>query len=683
MSKLRFGISVVVVAFLGAAHSSGQSARPMSIVELIEVPQVRDGQLSPDGSQVLFVKFEADWKENSRVSHIWRIDADGANLVRLTNGEKGEQSPRWSPDGRSIVFVAKRGDDEHAQLYILPNDGGEARPLTRHEAATSSPSFSPDGAFVYFLAPDPKTEEQKTKKKLEDDVFAFDEDFEQEHLWKVSVASGEETRITEGSYSVRSYRASKDGTVLVHHRAPTPLVGDGNLSEVWLMRSDGTNPTRLTENTVAEAGAELSPDGKWVLFVSNSSESFETYYNDNLFLIPAAGGAHRMLLADMPHEVERARWSDDSRSIFFTANTGVRSELFQVDVTSEALTQLTRGDHALTGWDYFASAGKHLFGIDRRDNAGDLYWLASGGGEAVRITRVFEYLARDFLLPRQEAIRWKGEDGKEVEGLLYYPLDYQEGKRYPLVVQTHGGPAASDKFGFGRWSQYVQVLAARGYFVFQPNYRGSTGYGDEVLRDMVGHYFQQSHLDVMTGVDHLIAKGLVDSDRMVKMGWSGGGHMTNKIITHTDRFKAAASGAGAVNWISMYAQSDTRIYRTPWFGGTPWQEDAPIDTYWGHSPLKDIYKAKTPTLILVGEKDDRVPPPQSVELYRALKSNGVPTRLLIAPREPHGWQELRHELHKVNAELDWFEKYALGREYVWEKAPGDEEKEADKPTENP
>ena len=210
--------------------------------------------------------------------------------------------------------------------------------------------------------------------------------------------------------------------------------------------------------------------------------------------------------------------------------------------------------------------------------------------------------------------------------------------------------------------------------VFKPNYRGSTGYGDDFLRDMVGSYFNQSHLDVMTGVDYLVEKGMVDEDQMVKMGWSAGGHMTNKIITFTDRFKAASSGAGAVNWISMYGQSDVRVYRTPWFGGTPWEKNAPIDVYWNNSPLKDIYKVKTPTIILVGENDPRVPMPQSVELYRALKSNNIPTHLYVAPREPHGWRELHHELFKVNIELDWFEKHALNKDYKWELAPKTKDK---------
>jgi dipeptidyl aminopeptidase/acylaminoacyl peptidase len=283
---------------------------------------------------------------------------------------------------------------------------------------------------------------------------------------------------------------------------------------------------------------------------------------------------------------------------------------------------------------------------------------------------------KNFDLPRQEAVRYPGEDGVEVEGILYYPLGYEPGRRYPLIVHTHGGPRSSDKFEFGGWGTYTQVSTALGYAVFKPNYRGSTGYGDDFLRDMVGHYFQQAHLDVMAGVDHLIAKGIADGDRMAKMGWSGGGHMTNKIITHTDRFKAASSGAGASNWISMYAQSDTRIQRTPWFGGTPWQEDAPIDLYWGHSPLKDIHKAKTPTLVLVGSNDERVPPPQSVEIYRALKANGVETRLYMAPREPHVWRELRHELFKINVELDWFERHVRGRAYEWAVAPADRERVA-------
>ena len=673
-SRFFFALSFVL---LGAALASAQAKRPMTIVELIDVPSLGSPRLSPDGTQILFTRTDTDWKKNGRTTHVYRINADGSGEVQLTNGEDGESSPRWSPDGTRVAFLAKRGEDEHTQIYVMRNRGGEASPLTEHDSSVGSFQFSPDGKHIFFVAPDPKSAEEKKKDRLQDDVFAFDEDYKQRHLFRVA-ADGDGPqkgkRLTEGDYSVIGFRLSDDGMRIAHHRSVSPLVDNRDEGEVWLMDSDGGNAVQLTDNTVSEFGAQLSPDGAHVMFLSDSSADFETYFNDNIFVLPAAGGAHRVLYEDMPHEVNGARWAPDG-SIYFTANTGVRTELFHGTLDDDAPRALTAGDHSLTGWNFSAAAGKHVFGISNRENNGDLHLLPADGGDPMKVTSVFDYLAETFELPVQEAVRWKGDDGAEVEGLLYYPLDYQEGQRYPLVVQTHGGPAASDKFGFGRWGSYVQVLTARGWAVFKPNYRGSTGYGDAVLRDMVGHYFRQSHLDVMTGVDHLIELGIADGDRMAKMGWSGGGHMTNKIITHTDRFKAAASGAGAVNWISMYGTSDVRIYRTPWFGGTPWQEDAPIDLYWGHSPLKDIYKVTTPTIVLVGENDVRVPPEQSVELYRALKSNGVDTHLYIAPRAPHGWRELRHQLFKVNVEIDWFERHVRGIEYEWETAPGDDEED--------
>ncbi|HXV59810.1 MAG TPA: S9 family peptidase, partial [Vicinamibacteria bacterium] len=624
---------------------------------------------------------EADWKANRRISHLWRVHAASGETVQLTRGD-GESTPRWSPDGASIAFITKRSEDAADQIYLLPTAGGEAQRLTDHETSVRDISWSPDGATLYFLADDPKSDEEKRRDELEDDVFAFDENWKYRHLWAFSRADRTESQLTTGDFTIRSYRLSRDGTKFVFHRTPTPLLDDSLRGEVWIMNVDGTAARQVTRNEVPEQGAELSPDNSRVLFLSDSNERLEFYYNRNLFVVPAAGGASRMLLSEMPYEVQDASWSDDGRTIYFTANTGVRVELFSVDLQTEELQQLTHGDHTISSWSYHPALARQVFRIDEPTNAGDVWISGADGKNAMRVSRVYDYLA-ELELPRQEAVRWTGADGTEVEGLLYYPLEYEEGKRYPLIVQTHGGPRSSDRFEFGSWSRYVQVQTAMGYAVLKPNYRGSTGYGDDFLRDMVGHYFSQAHLDVMAGVDHLIARGIADGDRMVKMGWSGGGHMTNKIITHTDRFKAASSGAGAVNWISMYAQSDTRVQRTPWFGGTPWQEDAPIQVYWAHSPLKDIYKVSTPTIILVGANDERVPPPQSVELYRALRANGVPAHLYLAPREPHGWQELRHELFKINVELDWFEKHARGRSYEWVVAPeGTEEPEPRRATES-
>ncbi len=647
--------------------------RAMTIVDLISLPTIADPQLSPDGRVLVFVRSDADWKADRRVSHLWRTDVASGRSEQITFGERGESSPRFSPDGRTLAFLARRGDGtdaEEAQVFLLPMTGGEARRLTRHATSVSDLSWAPDGSALYFRAPEPKPAELKDREKAKDDVYAFDENYQQEHLWKVSVPGGDETRVTSGDYSVAGYEVAPDGRRIVVQRAPDPLYGDQEASEVWVIGSDGGDAVELTHNHVAEEAAQLSPDDGSVLFLCGCNDAFETYHQSRIFVEPASGGPARVLFGDVPYEISRARWSKDGKSIYFLANMGVHDELFRGDVASGKVTELTAsGDHGLS-WTPALDAGQHILAIDHRSNPGDFWLMPIDGGDARQVTHVFDDLAARFRLPQQEKVSWKGKDGVTVEGLLYYPLDYQQGKRYPLVVQTHGGPQSSDQFGFGRWMSYTQVLAAMGYAVLKPNYRGSTGYGDAFMRDMVGHYYRNAHLDVLAGVDYLVQRGIADPDRLVAMGWSAGGHMTDKLITFTDRFKAASAGAGASNWISMYAQSDVRTYRTPWFGGTPWQKDAPIAAYWDNSPLKDVWKVRTPTIFLVGAADVRVPMPQSVEMYRGLKSNGVPTHLYVAPREPHGWQELRHELYKVNVELDWFEKYARGRDYTWEKAPG-------------
>ncbi len=676
---LRLLLALIVVGHVALAPVGAQSPRPMGIVDLLNVPRLADPRLSPDGRDVLYARTEADWKSGKRVTHIWRARVDAGQPVQLTSGADGENSPRWSPDGKTIAFTAKRDDNEFAQIYLMPIDGGEARPLTTHASAVSDIAWTPDGAALYFKAPEAKNAEDKARDRVKDDVYAYDENYKQTHLWKVTVASKAEARITDGDFSVTDYNLSEDGRKIAYLRAPTPLLGSGDESEVWIANADGTSAVQLTKNGVQESNAALSPDDTQVLFISGSNARFETYYNGRLFLVPASGGTARVLVGENEsYDVDRATWSNDGKSIYFVANLGVHEELFVVPAAGGKPRQLTNDKHNIGG--VSRSGDRFALTISDSTSAGDVWTMGAGDAAPKQITHVFEYLARDFKLGRQEAIQWKGADGTTVEGIVTYPVDYQAGRKYPLAVMTHGGPQAADKYSIGSMSYEFQVLAGKGYVTLQPNYRGSTGYGDAFLRDMVGHYFQNAHLDVMTGVDELIRRGVADPDRMVKMGWSGGGHMTNKIITFTDRFKAAASGAGAAQWISMYAQSDIRAFRTPWFGGTPWQKNAPIEAYWNNSPLKDVANVKTPTIFFVGERDPRVPMPQSIEMYRALKSNGVPTHLYVAPREPHGWGELRHQLYKLNVEIEWFEKYATKRPFNWEKAPGEDKKDTTKTT---
>ena len=669
-------ISAFVMAGLlcSAGVAAAQTRQAMSFVDVLELPSIQDPQLSPDGKQVLFVIDRPDWKGNRRVGHIYRINADGTNQVQLTFGERGESSPRWSPDGKAIVFTTRRDADTNNQIYLLNTEGGEARRLTTHPTAPGSLAWSPDGTAIYFTASDAKSADEREKERLLDDVYAFEEtNFKQRHLWTTDLA-GKTSRITEGDWSVSGYELSANGSRIAMTRTPSPLLEFLDRTEVWVMDASGANARQLTNNKVPESAAALSPDGATVMFQAQSNEQFDLYYNDKLFLLPAAGGAARVLLKDVPYGIEEARWSADGKSIYFTANMGVHNELMRVEVATAKVTQLSTGEHTLGSWMFNESAGLHVFTRNTAQRPGEIH-VMTNGAEPKRITAVFDETVAKFKVARQEKITWQGQDGVTVEGLLFYPVDYQAGRKYPLIVSTHGGPASSDRFGF---SGDQQVYAGKGYAVLKPNYRGSTGYGDAFLRDMINGYFKQAHLDVMLGTDTVIAMGVADPDKLIKMGWSAGGHMTNKLITFTNRFKAASSGAGAANWISMYAQSDHREFRTPWFGGTPWQANAPIDLYWDHSPLKDVAKVKTPTIFLVGAEDPRVPLPQSVEMFRALKSNGVPTHLYVAPREGHGWTELRHRLFKLQIEMEWFEKHVNDRTYVWEKVPGEEKKDSAK-----
>ena len=655
--------------------SAGQAApmpRPMTLIDLAEVPRIAGAppQLSPDGRTLAYLLTRTDWKAGRLIFQLWRQDIGGGSPVQLTFSDAGVQpgALRFSPDGKSLLFLRE------GQITLFPVDGGEPRVLTKHATNVSVPSWSPDGTAVYFLASDPPTGDERERSRLRDDVFTVDETYKHRQLWKIVVSTAAETQVTKGGTSVKDYSLSADGKRIAVQRAPTPADMDAFRGETWVMDAGGEHPRVLTNNAIEEKQLDLSPDGTQVLFLADTNDRFEPNYPTSLFIVSAAGGTPRLAVPDFTYAFDQAVWAPDGKSIIANVNVGVHTEFFRVDVGRRRAEQITNGDHYIPpGWSAVPRADRLVFQLDEPTRFGDVWTLPMTGARATptRVTRQFDALERDFALPREERAEWKGADGASIEGVLFYPIDYHAGQRYPLVVQLHGGPMESDKFGMGAGLtlHYLPVLAAKGYFVLRPNYRGSAGYGAAFARDVVNGYFHQMASDVMLGVDTLIARGLVDQDRLVLMGWSAGGTLVDKLITMTDRFKVASSGAGISNWISLYGQTDSTSFRRTWFGGTPWRKDAPFELFWNNSPIKDVAKTKTPTLFFAGADDARVPMVQSVEMYRALKSLNVPTQLLVAPGEGHQWGILRHLLTKANTELEWFEKYVNGRAYVWEKAP--------------
>jgi Tol biopolymer transport system component len=362
MSVRRVILAIPLVVFAAipvALHA--ETRRPMSFVDMIDMPLVQDPQLSPDGKRVAFVMFKSDWRANRPIGHIYRIDADGTNQVQLTFGERGESTPRWSPDGTRIAFVARRETDAASQVYLLDTSGGDARRLTTHPTAPGAIQWAPDGLAMYFTATDARSAEEREKDRLQDDVYAFEEtNFKQRHLWSTDL-DGKTRKLTDGDYSVGGYEVSMDGTKVVVSRAPSPLLEHNSQAEVWVMDRDGSNARQLTRNTVLESDPSLSPDNSMVVFRAGANAQFEGYYSEKIFVVPASGGAARLLVPDATYEVLDVQWAGDGKSVYFLANMGVHTELFNVDVGTAQVTQLTDDEHAIAAWTYGAGARTHVF----------------------------------------------------------------------------------------------------------------------------------------------------------------------------------------------------------------------------------------------------------------------------------------------------------------------------------
>src|SRR5262245_22467900 len=521
--------ALLPAALWPVAHA--QSRRPMSLIDIAELQRTLDPQLSPDGRYVLYALSHADWKLNRPVWNLWRQAVAGGPPVRMTTGDTLIPAfTRWSPDGKTILFV------QEGQIYLMPSDGGEPHALSKHATLPTAPTWSPDGSTIYFLATDAVSADARERTRVRDDAYAYDENFRQRHLWKLTVATAAEEALTSGDFSVMSYRLSRDGRRIACVRAPSPLQADAYRGEVWTMDASGQNAKAVTSNTVEESDPEISPDNSQILLLANANAQLEAYYNQNLFVVPASGGTPRPLVPDFPYEVDRATWTAGGRTILAVVNMGVHSEIVQFDVAARTYRQLTDGRHGIPpspapAFAYDPRAETTVFLFDEPTRFGEVY-LMRGTGAPVRVTSIYESLEATFALPRQERFEWKGADGATVEGLLYFPAEYEAGRRYPLVVQMHGGPAESDKFGAGPglFQNFFPTLAAKGYVVFRPNFRGSSGYSNAAYRDVVGHYFNNMHTDVLTGVDALVARGVADPNQLVLMGWSAGAHLANKLI---------------------------------------------------------------------------------------------------------------------------------------------------------
>jgi len=658
--------------------SSAQAGlkRAMTLDDVIAIKNVSDAQVSPDGKWIAYVVTSADMKENANDADVWLVATAGGDPVRLTTSKKNDTQPRWSPDSRHLAFISAR--EEKPQIFVISPTGGEAERLTESKSGVQSFQWSPDGKSIAYVAQQELTAEEEKKQKDKDDAQVVDKDFKFARVWVIDVASKKARELVKNDYVAADPQWSPDGRQIAYTVFPTPKADDGNLSDLYVIEVESGKQRKLVANDGPDASARWSPDGKWIAYLTREAQN-GVIGQSRLAVIASDGGTPRFIAANFEYQPGAPRWSPDGRTITFTSSVRTTSQLYSVTVASGEVKALSNTVGTMGAATFSRDGSVVAFTRSDLQHPDDVYVARSLPiDNAVKLTN-HNPQVEQFMLGKGEVIRWKSKDGMEIEGLVIYPVDYEAGKRYPLVAQIHGGPSGVWTQNFpSSWANFGHVWANKGWVAFYPNVRGSSGYGEKFLLSNINDWGGGDYQDIQSGIDNLVAKGVADPDRLAQTGWSYGGYMTAWTLTQTNRFKAVMVGAGLTNMFSMYSTNDLQRILEAYFNGEPWDN---LQAYQRASAMTYIKQAKTPTLILHGAADTRVPTSQAQELYMGLRKNKVPVELVFFPREPHGLQEPRHRLDKMRREYAWFSKYVLGVE-VPEPAKKDEKKADEKPAGN-
>jgi dipeptidyl aminopeptidase/acylaminoacyl peptidase len=631
----------------------------------IKVRAVATPRVSPDGRRVVYTVSDAvtTADRSEYVSQIWMATSDGRENAQLTFADKSSTNPKWSPDGNWIAFTSARKENRN-NLYLLRVSGGEAEALTDLKGGVADFDWSPDGRSIAYTSADPKTEEEEKNDKAKNDFRWVDENLKMARLYLLPVqkdATGkrEPRKLTAENYNVAEFDWSPDGSRIAFSHAKTPVANDWTTSDVSVVDVATGKVTIFADTPAAENAPLFSPDGKSLaLQVSDNPPRWAQSGTVQIF--PAAGGPPRTLAASYDAQPNVAGWSPDGRRLYFSEAKGTGTQLYAIDVAADRIEEIKATPAVYTAISLNRTGTAFAF-VGQTPEAPQEAFVASVSDFApAQVSRA----NADLRLPpvgKTEVIRWKSADGKEIEGLLTYPVGYRAGQKVPLILNVHGGPAGvfQQTFIGGRGVYPIATFAARGYAVLRPNPRGSSGYGVEFRRANVKDWGFGDYQDLMTGVDKVIGMGVADPERLGVMGWSYGGFMTSWIVTQTKRFKAASAGAPVTNLMSFNGTADIPAFIPDYFGGQFWEAS---ELYRKHSPMFNVKGVTTPTLIEHGDADIRVPISQGYEFYRALKAQGVPTRMLVLPRQPHGPTEPRMQQAAMQANLDWFEKYLGGTE---------------------
>lgn len=663
--KKRTALILIILFISSLSFSEIDEKRKITASDLFNFKRISQIKFSPDGKWIAYVVTVIDKEKNKSNSDIWIVPSQGGTPIQLTNNEAGDSSPCWSPDGKYLAFISSR--KERSQIWLFNTLGGEPYQLTKMSTGVRSFAWAPDSTRLAFIAKDPEPEEQgekekdKDKKKKKSDVIVVNRlqhkrdgagylDNRHNHIWLISVAGGEATKLTDGQYDEGSISFSPDAKEILFVSNRTKNPDTNKNTDIWEIEVESGKIRQFTTNVGGDSNPIWSLKGKQVAYLANTI--FNSLYGiTSLWVLPSSGGEPIKLTANLDRNIaSRPIWSPDDKYIYFILEDDGNWHLCRISSAGGEIERLIAGERTIRN-PIISPDGQFLaFTLEDNLSPSELYIAKANGEGLKKLTSLNDELIAQLKLSKPENIHYKSFDGQEIEGWIIKPIDFEPGRKYPMIVKAHGGPQGQ----YGNYfSHEFQLLAAEGYVVLYTNPRGSTGYGYEFGRAIWADWGNKDLKDVIAGVDYAIKQGYVEPERIGISGWSYGGMMTNFAIVWTDRFKAAVSGAGVADYFSSYGYDDCQNWWETELG-LPWEN---FELYRKISPIKDVKKVKTPTLFMCGQNDYRCPLPQSEQMYLSLKRLGVETELVIYPGQSHGISRPDFRIDRLNRIIQWFNKY--------------------------
>jgi dipeptidyl aminopeptidase/acylaminoacyl peptidase len=663
--------ATLALATLFVVGSSAQSKRLLTVDDLFNVREVRDPQRSPDGKWVAYTVSRGIKDTDKNDTDVWMVSWDGAQQIQITSSPESESRPRWSPDGKYLSFVSSRQGTKDAQVWLLNRAGGEASKLTDVKGGVADYAWSPDSSRLVLVVSEKDPAEiaeeaekekakegaPKTPKPIVIDRYYFKADVrgylrgERSHLYLFDVQGKKAEVLTKGSWDEDAPAWSPDGRQIAFIRRH----GEGDVDktpnrDLYVVEAKaGAEPKRLTTTSAEETGKlAWSPDGSTIAYLLGDELKYSAYDQSLLMLIPAAGGSPRPLTTALDRPVQSPTWTGDGRALTFVVVDDRSEHLASVAVAGGAVQKLVSGPSVVTAP---SGGGDGSFAVLASTDTELPEVHALENGRLRKLTHQNDEWLAGVTLGTTEEFSSTSRDGTEVHGLIVKPPTYAAGRRYPTLLRIHGGPNGQDEhsFAFER-----ELFAANGYVVVAVNYRGSSGRGSAYQKAIFADWGNKEVVDLLGAMDHVDNIGLADPQRLGIGGWSYGGILTNYTIATDGRFKAAISGAGSSNQISMYG-TDMYIQQYENELGPPWKnQDLWVKVSY---PFFHADRIHTPTLFVGGEKDFNVPLLGSEQMYQALRSLGIDSQLVIYPGQFHGITTPSYKKDRLERYLDWYGKY--------------------------